>query len=182
MTSPPTSQPPQQPPHTQQPQTASLARRTPLPPLEPAERDRWLSRWSNEQSRALGVSAVDVQRSYAHFIVEQPYGDERDADPSYFLAALLYAADIAAVAAANAGVDTSRQQGNGTASLHMNFLASPQSPVDVEARVTHWGEYQALCEMSARDRSGSMIAQGLSAYSLRPKGDGPSIIPAEGPR
>lgn len=181
-----TSQPPQSPSapqqQQQQQQPASLARRTPLPPLEPAERDRWLGRWSNEQSQALGVRAVDVQRSYAHFIVEQPYGDERDDDPSYFLAALLYAADIAAVAAANAGVDTSRQQGNGTASLHMNFLASPQSPVDVEARVTHWGEYQALCEMSARDRSGSMIAQGLSAYSLRPRGDGPPIIPLEGPR
>ncbi|RLT36186.1 MAG: hypothetical protein DWI59_01190 [Chloroflexi bacterium] len=155
-------------------QEPSPPARPPLPPLTPADRERWLSRWDTEQARALGVRAIDVQRSYAHFVVEQPYGDERDNDPSHFMAGLLYAADIAAVAAANSGVDTTRQQGNGTASLHMNFLSPPRSPVDVEARVTHWGEFQALAEMTARDRSGAMIAHGLSAYSLRPKGDRPA--------
>ena len=33
------------------------------PPLEPAERERWLSRWNTEQARALGTYSVELPKS-----------------------------------------------------------------------------------------------------------------------
>ncbi len=136
----------------------------PIPDLE-----TWRGRWTGEQVRYLGVRGVDIGDGYAEFVVEQPYGDERDSDPLLLDAAITYAVDIAAVASVGAHVDPVREQTNGTASLFLNFVAAPEGAIRVQARVTHWATFQALVEVTAHDATGALVAQGLSGYSLRPK-------------
>lgn len=136
----------------------------PVPELE-----GWRRRWSAPQTRALGVTPETIADGVAEFTIALPYGDERDADPLYFPAALTYAADIAAVAAVGAHVDPAREQGNGTASLFLNFVAPPTGSVRVHAEVGHWAAYQSLVTITAHEVAGDLVAQGLSGYSLRPR-------------
>jgi acyl-coenzyme A thioesterase PaaI-like protein len=131
--------------------------------------DTWRGRWTGEQVRYLGVRGVDVGDGYTEFVVEQPYGDERDDDPLFLSTAITYAVDIAVVGAVSAHVDPEREQNNGTASLYLNWLAEPHGTVTVRAEIAHWGPYQALVDVVARDATGILVAQGLSAYSLRPR-------------
>lgn len=136
----------------------------PVPELE-----AWRKRWAAPQTRALGVAPSTIADGIAEFTITVPYGDERDGDPLFFPASLTYAADIAAVAAVGAHVDPTREQGNGTASLFLNFVAAPAGVVRVRAEVGHWAAYQALVSITAHDAAGDLVAQGLSGYSLRPR-------------
>jgi acyl-coenzyme A thioesterase PaaI-like protein len=136
----------------------------PVPDIE-----TWRARWTGEQVRYLGVRGVDIGDGYTEFVVEQPYGDERDDDPLFLSTAIMYAVDIAVVGAVGAHVDPLREQNNGTASLYLNWIAAPSGTVSVHAKIAHWGTFQALVEVTAHDDAGSLVAQGLSAYSLRPK-------------
>jgi acyl-coenzyme A thioesterase PaaI-like protein len=146
----------------------------PVPDLE-----TWRGRWTGEQVRYLGVRGVDVGDGYTEFVVEQPYGDERDDDPLLLSTALLYAIDIAVVGAVSAHVDPEREQNNGTASLYLNWIAAPVGTVRVRAQITHWGPFQALVEVAAHDERDNLVAQGLSAYSLRPKRSEPETAGAQ---
>jgi hypothetical protein len=138
----------------------------PVPDLE-----TWRGRWTGEQVRYLGVRGVEVGDGYTEFVVEQPYGDERDDDPLFLSTAITYAVDIAVVGAVSAHVDPAREQNNGTASLYLNWLAEPIGTVRVRADIAHWGAYQALVDVVAHDTAGTLVARGLSAYSLRPRPD-----------
>jgi acyl-coenzyme A thioesterase PaaI-like protein len=136
----------------------------PVPDLE-----TWRGRWTGEQVRYLGVRGVDVGDGYTEFVIQQPYGDERDRDPLFLSTAITYAVDIAVVGAVSAHVDPEREQNNGTASLYLNWIAEPEGTVHVRAEIAHWGAYQALVDVTVHDATGSLVARGLSAYSLRPK-------------
>ena len=136
----------------------------PVPDLE-----TWRSRWTGEQVRYLGVRGVDVGDGYTEFVVEQPYGDKRDDDSLFLSTAITYAIDIAVVGAVSAHVDPAREQNNGTASLYLNWIAQPAGTVRVRAQIAHWGPFQALVDVTAHDEGGGLVAQGLSAYSLRQK-------------
>jgi len=109
----------------------------PVPDLE-----TWRGRWTGEQVRYLGVRGVDIGDDYTEFVVDQPYGDERDDDPLFLWTAILYASDIAVVGAVGAHVDPLREQNNGTASLYLNRVAAPSGTVSVRAQIAHWGRFR----------------------------------------
>ncbi|MGE0227090.1 MAG: hypothetical protein AB7I38_09990 [Dehalococcoidia bacterium] len=136
-------------------------------PVQPIE--EWRKRWSEEGVTRLGVRALDVAEGYAAFEIGLPYGDERDGDLDFLNLALSYAVDVAALGAVIAQVDPEREQPNGTASLHLNFLDVPSGPVTVEGRVVYWQVPSALIEVVAKDADGALIARGVSPYSLRAK-------------
>ena len=136
----------------------------PVPPLE-----EWRARWETDGARYLGVRPVSADpEGTARFVVDLPFGDERD-DEDFVHAALMYAIDVAALAAVLARVDPDREQPNGTAALHVNVVATPRGAVTVEGRVVHWEVPGALLEVTATDAEGRLIARGLSPYSLRAK-------------
>lgn len=135
----------------------------------------WSSRFEAGQAQRFGVRVRTVEPGFAAITLERPHGDERDRDPLFLSAGLHYAADTAALAAVLAKVDPEREQPNGTASLHLNALASSQGALRVEARVAYWATYEALLEISATDGAGQLVARGLSAYSLRPKQESPQL-------
>ena len=145
------------------------------------ELEAWRKRWSAPQTRALGVTPSTIADGVAEFAIGTPYADERDDDLLFFPAALTYAADIAAVAAVGAHVNPAVEQGNGTASLFLNFVAAPAGEVRVRAQVEHWASYQSLVAITAHDAGGNLVAQGLSGYSLRPKQPGTPGTPPPPP-
>ena len=134
----------------------------PVPPLA-----EWRERWTNKDAQRLGVRPDNVADGFARFWVDFPWGDERDEDEDFLNHALAYAVDIAALAAVISHLDPEREQPNGTAALHLNFLEPPSGPIAVEARVVHWHVPAALVELVATDTEGRQIARGLSPYSLR---------------
>ena len=137
----------------------------PVPPL-----DEWRKRWENEGARRLGVRPAAAEPAgWARFVIDLPFGDERDGDEDFFHLALSYAVDVAALAAVLARVDPEREQPNGTAALHLNVVGTPRGAVTVEGRVVHWEVPMALLEVVATDAEGRLIARGLSPYSLRAK-------------
>ncbi|HRC62420.1 MAG TPA: hypothetical protein PLX85_04270, partial [Dehalococcoidia bacterium] len=111
-------------------------------PVQPLA--EWQQRWENEGAANLKVRPVEVAEGYAQFVIDLPYGDERDGDLDFLNLALSYAVDVAALAAVIARVDPEREQPNGTASLHLNFLEAPSEPVTVEGRVVYWQVPSAL--------------------------------------
>ena len=129
--------------------------------------DTWRARWASADQHRLGVHAGVVADGFASFVIDLPYGDERDSDPLFASAALTYAADVAALSAVLARLDEEREQPNGTASLHLNFVRPPSGTVTIEARVSAWGVQDALVECSGRDGEGQLVMQGLVTYSLR---------------
>ncbi|MGE0135375.1 MAG: hypothetical protein AB7L91_09820 [Dehalococcoidia bacterium] len=136
-------------------------------PVQPLA--EWRQRWENEGAKHLGVRPVEVAEGYARFSIDLPYGDERDGDLDFLNLALSYAVDVAALASVIARVDPEREQPNGTASLHLNFLDAPSGPVSVEGRVVYWQVPGALIEVVATGVDGALIARGVSPYSLRAK-------------
>ena len=135
----------------------------PVPPLE-----EWRKRWETEGAQRLGVRPVEARaEGWARFVIDTPFGDERDGDEDFLHAALAYAVDVAALAAVLARVDPDREQPNGTAALHLNVVGTPRGAVTVEGRVVHWEVPAALLEIEAKDAEGRLIARGLSPYSLR---------------
>jgi len=136
-------------------------------PVQPLT--EWRQRWENEAAANLNVRPVEAAEGYARFVIDLPYGDERDGDLDFLNLALSYAVDVAALAAVIARIDPEREQPNGTASLHLNFLDAPAGPVTVEGRVVHWQVPSALIEVVATDADGALIARGISPYSLRAK-------------
>jgi hypothetical protein len=137
----------------------------PVPSLE-----EWRKRWETEGARRLGVRPIEAKaEGWAQFIIDTPFGDERDADENFFYLSLSYAVDVVALAAVLARVDPDREQPNGTAALHLNLVAAPRGAVTVDGRVVHWEIPNALLEIEATDSEGRLIARGLSPYSLRAK-------------
>ena len=142
-------------------------------PLQPL--DEWKTRWSSADAQRLGVRPDAVDAESAHFIIDRPYGDNRDHDPLSTNVALSYALDVAALSAVIAHLDDEREQPNGTASLHVNYLSEPQGTIRASARVLHWAPYGSLLELQARDERGVLVAHGVTSYSLRPRTNGTSV-------
>ncbi|MDA1003961.1 MAG: hypothetical protein O3B31_11555 [Chloroflexi bacterium] len=133
-----------------------------------------VSRFSSGQAARFGVRVLAAAGGKSELLLPATYGDDRDGDARFKAAAFDYAADIAALAAVISRVDRTREQPNGTASLHLSRLASPVGDVTVRGRVVFWSSHEALVELSAVDAAGHDVARGLSAYSLRP------VVPGEG--
>jgi acyl-coenzyme A thioesterase PaaI-like protein len=136
-------------------------------PLSVPDLETWQARWSSADQHRLGVHAVSVADGFASFVVNLPYGDERDGDPLIATTAFTYAADVAALSAVLAHLDEEREQPNGTASLHLNYVAPPLGKVTIEARVSAWGASDALVEVTGRDSREQLVLRGLVTYSLR---------------
>jgi acyl-coenzyme A thioesterase PaaI-like protein len=139
------------------------------PLLSVPDLETWRARWSSPDHQRLGVRAESVADGYASFVVNLPYGDERDDDPLMATAALTFASDVAALSAVQAHLDDEREQSNGTASLHLNYVAPPSGTVTIEARIVSWGALDSLVEVTGRDSAGQLVIQGLVSYSMRPK-------------
>ena len=94
----------------------------PVPPLE-----EWRRALRNEGAQRLGVRPVEARaEGWARFVIDTPFGDERDGDEDFLHAALAYAVDVAALAADLARVDPDREQPNGTAArVHLNVVGTP---------------------------------------------------------
>lgn len=127
-----------------------------------------VSRFSSGQAARFGVRVLAAADGQSQLLLPATYGDDRDRDARFTAAAFDYAADIAALAAVLSRVDRTREQPNGTASLHLSRLAAPTGDVTLRARVVFWSSHEALVELSAVDAAGHDVARGLSAYSLRP--------------
>ncbi len=126
--------------------------------------DEWRSRWDQPAHRQLGLRGEVIESGYACFVVERQPG----ADDLLLRAAITIAADIAAISAVQARIDDTREQPNGTAELHISFIAPLPDTTTVDARVVHWAEYSAHLELEARGPDGGLVARGLTTYSLRP--------------
>ena len=131
----------------------------PVPALED-----WRRGWERPILRRLGISGDAIERGYARFLVERP----PDADALLFRSALTIALDLAAISAVSSRRDEEVQQANGTAELHLSFVAPLPDSVAVSARVAHWADYATHLEIEARGDDGALLAKGLTTYSLRP--------------
>jgi acyl-coenzyme A thioesterase PaaI-like protein len=125
--------------------------------------DEWRSRWEQPEHRQLGLRGEAIEAGYACFAVERPEG----ADDLLLRSAITIAADIAAISAVQAQLDD-RQQPNGTAELHLSFIAPLPDSTVVDARVIDWADYTAHLELEVRGPGDSLVARGLTTYSLRP--------------
>lgn len=134
--------------------------------------ESWRARWDSPDQRYLGVQPVAVGPSRASIAVDLPYGDGRDDDPVFVTTALTYVADIAALSAVGAHIDEEREQPNGTASLHLNFVAAPQETVTVEATVAAQNEIEAVVDLVGREAGGRTVLRGLATFSIRQKTPG----------
>lgn len=132
------------------------------------DRAEWRRRWERPILQRLGISGDEIERGYARMLVTRT----PEADDLLHRSAIGIAADIAAVSAVTSQLDE-RQQANGTAELHLSFVAPPDGAVSVSARIAHWADYAAHLEIEARGPGGDLLARGLTTYSLRPvTGDG----------
>lgn len=86
--------------------------------------ETWQAGWRSADQQRLGVRPVTIAVNYAAVAVDLPYGDERDDDPLFATSVLTYVADVVALSAVRAYLDEEREQPNGTASLHLNFVAA----------------------------------------------------------
>ena len=130
--------------------------------------DEWRSRWERPVHRRLGLRGELIEAGYACFVVERQPG----ADDLLLRTAITVAADIAAISAVQARLDEEREQANGTAELHLSFIAPLPDTTTVDARVVHWAGYAAHLELEARGPDDSLVARGLTTYSLRPVAPG----------
>ena len=126
--------------------------------------DDWRRRWERPILRRLGIRGDAIERGYARMIVERP----SDADELLFRSALAVALDLAAISAVNSRIDDSLQRANGTAELHLSFVAPLPDEVAVSARVAHWAGYAAHLDLEARGPDGELLVKGLTTESLRP--------------
>ena len=131
--------------------------------------ETWRARWQTPERERLGVRGERIEDGFASLIVDLRYGDERERDPLFASAAVTHAADVAVLSAVMGHIDEHRQQQNGTASLHLNFLRPLVGVLTVEGRIASWGNHDAVVEVSARDERGALVLKGLSTYSLRPR-------------
>ncbi len=129
--------------------------------------ETWRARWRTPERERLGVRGERIEDGFASFVVDLRYGDDRDGDLLFASAAVTHAADIAVLSAVMGHLDEQRQQQNGTASLHLNFLHPLTGALTVEGRVASWGNHDAVVEVVARDERGQLVLTGLSTYSLR---------------
>ncbi len=132
----------------------------------------WRARRGSPDQQYLGVRPVAIARSYAAIAVDLPYGDERDDDPLFTTSALTYVADIVALSAVGAHLGEQREQPNGTASLHLNFIAVPRGTVTIEASVAAQNEMEAIVDLVGREPDGRMVLRGLATFSVRQKTSG----------
>lgn len=126
-----------------------------------------MSRWRSPEAQYLGVRPDHVADGFARFVVDLPYGDERDEDPSFASCAVAYAADTAALCALFARLDEQKEHPNGTASMHLNLLEAPSSRLTIEATVTVNREAEALIDVAGRADDGRLVLRGLLNFSVR---------------
>ena len=132
----------------------------PVPPLE-----EWRGNWDKPVHRSLGMRGDAIEAGLCRFIVERPDG----ADDVLLRSSIQIAADIAAISAVRANLDEEREQANGTAELHVSFIAPLPDVTEVTARVIHWAAYSSHLTIEARSvPDGELVATGLTTYSLRP--------------
>ncbi len=131
----------------------------PVPALED-----WRRGWERPILQRLGIRGDAIERGYARFVVERPTG----ADALLFRSALTIALDLAAISAVNSLREEEVQLANGTAELHLSFVAPLPDSVAVSARVAHWADYATHLDLEARGSDGTLLARGLTTYSLRP--------------
>ena len=134
--------------------------------------ETWRAGWRSPDQQRLGVRPVMISPSHASIAVDLPYGDERDDDPLFATSALAYVADVVALSAVRAHLDDEREQPNGTASLHLNFVAAPMSAVTIEANVVAQNDMEAIVELVGREADGRNIVRGLVTFSVRQKTPG----------
>ncbi|MSQ29082.1 MAG: hypothetical protein EXR68_01115 [Dehalococcoidia bacterium] len=134
--------------------------------------ETWRAGWRSPDQQRLGVRPVMISPSRASIAVDLPYGDERDDDPLFATSALAYVADVVALSAVRAHLDDEREQPNGTASLHLNFVAAPTSTVTIEASVVAQNDMEAIVELIGREADGRNIVRGLVTFSVRQKTPG----------
>lgn len=134
----------------------------PVPDLE-----SWRGRWDQPDSRRMGVRPLSVSEGGASFAVDLPYGDERDDDPNFVTGAVTYVADIVALSAVLAYLSEGDRP-NGTASLHLDHLARPDSTVTVEASVAGRNHMEVIVDLVAREGDGRLVMKGLATFALRP--------------
>jgi len=133
--------------------------------------DTWRARWQTPDEQHLGVRPLSVAKGHATFAIDLPYGDERDADPLFTTSALTYVTDVSALSAVMAHLDETEQP-NGTASLHLNYIATPTSAVTVEATVFGQNSTEAIIDIAGREADGRVVLRGLVTFSVRQRASG----------
>lgn len=131
--------------------------------------ETWQAGWRSPDQQRLGVRPVTIAHNYAAIAVDLPYGDDRDEDPLFATSALTYVADVVALSAVRAYLDEEREQPNGTASLHLNFVAVPTSTVTIEAKVIAQNEMEVIVDLAGHEADGRMVLCGLVTFSVRQK-------------
>jgi acyl-coenzyme A thioesterase PaaI-like protein len=131
--------------------------------------EMWRRRWRTPEHERLGVRCEAIEDGYSAFVVDLRYDDERADDPLFASAAVTHAADVAVLCAVIGHLDEEKQQNNGTASIHLNFLRPLAGVLTVEGRIASWGSHDAIVEVEAHDEHGVLMLKGLSTYSLRPR-------------
>lgn len=132
--------------------------------------ERLRASWRTQPERArLGLVPERIDEDSAVYTVDLRYGDGREDDPLYTSAAVTFAADVAATSAVRGRLDETKQQLNGTISLHLNFLAPLAGFITIETRVVSMGEQDSVIDIVGHDDRGTTVLKGIVDYSLRPR-------------